>query len=575
MGFEIADLWRAPKINPVNNKAKSIPVLNPFNIYGRVFLLSWWSFFIAFWSWYAFPPLLTVTIKQDLDLTQNQIANSNVLALVATFIVRLSAGAACDRFGPRWTFVALLIVGAIPTALAGAVSGAAGLLVLRFFIGILGGTFVPCQVWTTGFFDKNVVGTANALAAGLGNAGSGVTYFLMPSIFDSLVKHRHLSAHVAWRVTFIVPFIIIITTAIAIVLTCPDAPTGKWSSRAFDMQRQTEARDMYVSQFDQINSSGSDAGLSHTGGGSKDGRSLHKYTNSDPKPVELVPAHRGNHGVGNISDPEDDSGNVDDFLNAASWELVDKPTYHGTIKALISLPTLTLVVSYFCTFGTELSINSFLGAYYLEEFPKLGQTGSGRWAAMYGLLNAVFRPLGGIISDVIYRITGSLWAKKILVHILAVIMGVFMILIGLLNSKHLGTMVGLMTGLAFFEEAGNGSLFSLLPHVHPTSNGMLIFPCQQKLFLSFAGLLSPREIFPSFRFANAGFLLQRSRHRGHRRCGESRRYRLPAHLALRRHQLRQGLLDCGHYKYWVNVVCGVDQAHSKGSSSHKVIEWSV
>ena len=34
------------------------------------------------------------------------------------------------------------------------------------FIGVLGATFVPCQVWCTGFFDKNVVGTANALAGG-------------------------------------------------------------------------------------------------------------------------------------------------------------------------------------------------------------------------------------------------------------------------------------------------------------------------------------------------------------------------------------------------------------------------
>jgi nitrate/nitrite transporter NarK len=47
-------------------------------------------------------------------------------------------------------------------------------MVLRFFIGILGGSFVPCQVWSTGFFDKNVVGSANALTGGWGNAGGGI-----------------------------------------------------------------------------------------------------------------------------------------------------------------------------------------------------------------------------------------------------------------------------------------------------------------------------------------------------------------------------------------------------------------
>jgi NNP family nitrate/nitrite transporter-like MFS transporter len=72
-------------------------------------------------------------------------------------------------------FAGTLLIGAIPTALAGTVTTARGLLALRFFIGILGGVFVPCQVWCTGFFDKNVVGTANGLAGGWGNSGGGIT----------------------------------------------------------------------------------------------------------------------------------------------------------------------------------------------------------------------------------------------------------------------------------------------------------------------------------------------------------------------------------------------------------------
>ncbi|KAK3171514.1 hypothetical protein OEA41_003598 [Lepraria neglecta] len=455
MGFKIASLWQAPAINPVNNKAQSIPFLNPFNIYGRVFLLSWWSFFVAFWSWYAFPPLLTVTIKADLHLTQNQIANSNILALAATLIVRLSAGAACDRFGPRWTFAAILITGAIPTALAGTVNSATGLIILRLFVGILGGAFVPCQVWTTGFFDKNVVGTANALAAGLGNAGSGVTYFLMPAIFDSLVQRQHLKPHVAWRVAFVVPFILLVVTALMIIIACPDAPTGKWSTRAFDMQRQAEHRDVYVSTLDKPNDS------------LKPGRRSPHRPGLSNHSVEL------DYFPGRRQEQEQELVNEDDFLNAASWELVEKPTYKGSVKAIISLPTLTLMMAYFCTFGTELAVNSFLGAYYFKNFPRLGQTGSGRWAAMYGLLNAVFRPMGGMISDLIYRATGSLWGKKILIHSLTIIMGAFMLAIGFINPHHKATMMGLMTGLAFFEEAGNGSVFALLPHVHPTSNGLI------------------------------------------------------------------------------------------------------
>jgi hypothetical protein len=67
----------------------------------------------------------------------------------------------------------LLIIGAIPSGLAGTATNAGGLYAIRFFIGILGGSFVPCVAWTvraagwaiagltssqTAFFDKKIVG---------------------------------------------------------------------------------------------------------------------------------------------------------------------------------------------------------------------------------------------------------------------------------------------------------------------------------------------------------------------------------------------------------------------------------
>jgi NNP family nitrate/nitrite transporter-like MFS transporter len=51
MGFSAKMLWSAPELNPYNKKAKSIPVFNPINKYGRVFFFSYLGFFIAFWSW--------------------------------------------------------------------------------------------------------------------------------------------------------------------------------------------------------------------------------------------------------------------------------------------------------------------------------------------------------------------------------------------------------------------------------------------------------------------------------------------------------------------------------------------
>lgn len=56
----IKSLFLSPEINPNNRKAKSIPVFNPFDQYGRVFFFSWLGFMVAFLSWYAFPPLVSL-----------------------------------------------------------------------------------------------------------------------------------------------------------------------------------------------------------------------------------------------------------------------------------------------------------------------------------------------------------------------------------------------------------------------------------------------------------------------------------------------------------------------------------
>ena len=49
---------------------------------------------------------------------------------------------------------------------------------------------MPCQVWSTGFFDKNVVGTGNALTGGWGNAGGGITYFGMRTLSTSAARSQ-------------------------------------------------------------------------------------------------------------------------------------------------------------------------------------------------------------------------------------------------------------------------------------------------------------------------------------------------------------------------------------------------
>lgn len=335
-----------------------------------------------------------------------------------------------------------------------------GLLAIRFFVGILGGSFVPCQVWSTGFFDKNVVGTANAFTGGFGNAGGGITYFLMPAIFDSLVMNQGLTPHVAWRVSFIVPFIIITATAIAMLILCPDTPTGKWSERHIAAQQNLANHGITGDVVDvpgkftdkQEHSPGSESPSGEAGQNEKLGfKATGKRTGS--------------------ADHEAQMGEQQ-LLDTARGEIVQKPTFKEALPVILSLQTLNQSGAYFCSFGGELAINSILGSYYLKNFPSLGQTGSGRWAAMFGLLNVFFRPAGGILGDLVYIHLG-LWGKKHLITFLAVVCGAFQIAIGVLDPHNESTMFGLIAGMAFFMDAGNGANFALVPHVHPHANGIV------------------------------------------------------------------------------------------------------
>jgi NNP family nitrate/nitrite transporter-like MFS transporter len=92
---------------------------------------------------------------------------------------------------------------------------------------------------------------------------------------------------------------------------------------------------------------------------------------------------------------------------------------------------------------------------------------------MFGLLNVFFRPLGGVVADIIYKYTGSVWGKKFWIVFCGVAMGCFELCVGLVNPHDEATMFGLVAGLAIFMDASNGANFAVVPHVHPFANGIL------------------------------------------------------------------------------------------------------
>ncbi|KAK5990557.1 Nitrate transporter [Cladobotryum mycophilum] len=451
MFSSILTLWRAPKLNPVNRKARSIPILNPFNTYGRVFTFSWLGFMLSFWAWYTFPPLLTTTIKKDLHLSSTEIANSNIISLVSTLIVRLFIGPLCDRFGPRYVFVSLMFLGCLPIGLAPLVKTVTGLYASRFFIGILGATFVPCQVWCTAFFDKNIVGTANALAGGWGNAGGGITYFIMPAVFDSLVAgDRGLSESTAWRLTFIVPLACLLLCGASMLFLCPDSPFGSWDTHAERIREHVRAHRVVGATV--FNVSGD---------------------------IEMVPATGSSSEIENQFFDAEGTVTKIEALMILKGETIANLNCKGIMRVIFSPQTLFHTSTYFCSFGAELAINSILGSYLVEHFPNMDQTKASHYAAVFCFLNFVTRPFGGIIGDILYsRCSRNLWLKKLWIILCGAISGSMLITLGTVfqkeqNKHDVGLFMGMLVVMAVFMEAANGANFALVPHVHPFANGIV------------------------------------------------------------------------------------------------------
>lgn len=280
----------------------------------------------------------------------------------------------------------------------------------------------------------------------------------MPAVFDSLVASQGLSEHKAWRVAYVVPFTIITAVALCMLFLCEDTPTGKWSERHL-WAKENASINFLSSDGNIIDiNSGLTSGLTSTGPSGPG--SLYKVDIEKKSGAQTpVAAERDASAMGQI--------------DALKTDAVVAPTRKEAFKVAVSLPTMAVAVPYACSFGSELAINSILGTYYLTQFPEMGQTETGRWAAMFGLLNVVCRPAGGFVADLVFRYTDTVWSKKVLLSFLGIVMGAFQLAIGLTNPSGEAKMFGLIAGLAFFLEACNGVNFAVVPHVHPYANGMV------------------------------------------------------------------------------------------------------
>ena len=321
----------------------------------------------------------------------------------------------------------LLLYGSIVIGLSGLISDANGLITLRFLIGIVGAAFVPCQYWTSQMFSDSIVGTANAICGGFGNMGAGVSYFLIPLIYNAIALV--LPPHQAWRVTFVVPAALCIAMAAAGYFLGDDRPGDEWKHGGDSALEQRDIENHDLSQL----SSESDSIQS-------DGSIENKKNKSTT-----------NHNIA-VSSPV----NMD-----APAVAVPPPVLVDLFMQLKNPSVIILMIQYGCSFGLELAVDNMVGEFFHHHFG-LSQTTSGMLGSIFGLMNLFSRASGGMLADFVNSKIGEGVQGRMLVHFsIFLLEGAFLIgfafSIGTLSSS-----IAAMILFSYFVQAGCGTTFCTL-----------------------------------------------------------------------------------------------------------------
>ncbi|VTR49975.1 Probable nitrate transporter narT [Sphingobacterium thalpophilum] len=229
-------------LNIMKEQPKPLDHLRIFSFKGiqmRTFHITWITFFFCFFGWFGVAPLMPL-VREQLGLSKNEIGNIIIASVSATIIARLFVGKMCDRFGPRITYTLLLVTGALPVMLIGLSNSYESFLLYRFFIGIIGASFVVTQFHTSMMFAPNIIGTANAVTGGWGNLGGGVTNLIMPLIAAAFAGMGLVSHLDSWRLAMLVPGTILLIMAFIYYRYTKDTPQGDF--KELHKERETAAR---------------------------------------------------------------------------------------------------------------------------------------------------------------------------------------------------------------------------------------------------------------------------------------------------------------------------------------------
>lgn len=177
--------------------------------------------------WFSMAPLLPV-LGDQLHLTKSQVWTSNVAALTGSVVLRLVLGPFCDQYGGRQILIGILVATALPCGIAGLlIRDYASLVAVRAWIGCVGATLVPVQVWLSSMFAPSCLGQVLGWATGWGAAGGGIAQVLIGScVYPFCLYITSNDADLSWRLSLVFPSILALCLSYFFWHYSDDVPLG-------------------------------------------------------------------------------------------------------------------------------------------------------------------------------------------------------------------------------------------------------------------------------------------------------------------------------------------------------------
>jgi NNP family nitrate/nitrite transporter-like MFS transporter len=195
----------------------------------RVLVLSTAAFTLLFAVWLMLG-MLGIPVSKELGLSNNQLYNLTIAAVLAGSLARFHFGVWADRFGGRVVMTALLLLTVVPTYWVSRVTSYEELLVCAALYGIAGNSFSAGIAWNAAWWPKDRQGLALGVF-GAGNVGASVTKLIGPVLIAAVPVAGFASGLVpgGWRFVPVLyaGLLVLMAAAVWFLAPTPDRTPAK------------------------------------------------------------------------------------------------------------------------------------------------------------------------------------------------------------------------------------------------------------------------------------------------------------------------------------------------------------